>query len=127
MAKEETEITHAIISEAYKSDCFLSKNVRGLFTRWKKGDRGQPIRAGWGENGASDLIGFMPVTITPEMVGKTVAVFVAVEVKTEAGIVSDEQSAFLEIVKKKGGISGVLRDISGLKNLLQSVTDRAIK
>ena len=88
MAKEETEIVHDVIMEGYRHDCFLSKNVRGLFTRWKKGDKGQPIKAGWGANGASDLIGFTTVEITPEMVGQKAAIFTAIEVKRETGRVS---------------------------------------
>ncbi|MEM7046052.1 MAG: VRR-NUC domain-containing protein [Pseudomonadota bacterium] len=54
--------------------------------------------------GSSDLIGWMPVTITPEMVGKTVAVFLAVEVKGPRGRLSGAQENFLERVKKAGGI-----------------------
>ncbi len=38
--------------------------------------------------GSSDLIGFKSMTITPEMVGQKIAVFTALEVKTEKGKVS---------------------------------------
>ena len=32
-------------------------------------------------NGSSDLIGWTPITITPDMIGKKIAVFTAIEVK----------------------------------------------
>jgi hypothetical protein len=40
-----------------------------------------PIQTGMGEHGIPDRIGCVPVKITPEMVGMTVGVFVAVEAK----------------------------------------------
>lgn len=60
--------------------------------------------------GSSDLIGLKPVLITPEMVGKTVAVFTAVEVKTATGRATKEQVAFLQMVKDIGGISFIARN-----------------
>lgn len=68
----------------------------------------QPIRMGLC-NGGSDLIGWSTVTITPEMVGRTVAIFSAVECKAAGGRVSEEQANFIEQVRKAGGIAGVAR------------------
>jgi hypothetical protein len=65
---------------------------------------GQIIRYGLC-NGSSDLIGWMPVTITPEMVGKTLACFVGIEVKTEKGRPTDEQINFLDRLAKGGGFA----------------------
>lgn len=59
--------------------------------------------------GSSDLIGWKTVKITQDMVGQDVAVFLAIEVKTEAGRLSREQKFFLDAVKESGGISGVAR------------------
>lgn len=59
-------------------------------------------------NGSSDLIGWRTVTITPDMVGKRVAVFLAVEVK-DKGRLSDEQRNFIDTVKAAGGLAGVAR------------------
>lgn len=59
--------------------------------------------------GSSDTIGIMPVTITPEMVGKTIGVFLAIEVKTEKGIVSEAQKKFIAVIRDKGGIAGIAR------------------
>ena len=59
--------------------------------------------------GSSDLIGITPVTITPDMVGQTIGVFTAVEVKTETGRPTKEQLNFINAVKAAGGIAGIAR------------------
>jgi len=59
---------------------------------------------------ASDLIGLKAVKITPEMVGSTVAVFIAVEVKLPSGRVQQNQINFLEMVNKLGGKGVICRD-----------------
>lgn len=56
-------------------------------------------------NGSSDLIGWHTVTITEDMVMQKVAVFVAVETKSEQGFLSEEQSNFLGEVRNAGGIA----------------------
>ncbi len=60
--------------------------------------------------GSSDLIGWKSVTITPDMVGQQVAVFVAAEVKTASGRLTGEQTNFLDKVRAAGGIAVVVRD-----------------
>lgn len=60
--------------------------------------------------GSSDLVGLYPVTITPEMVGQRVAVFVGLEIKTQAGVMTSKQSEWLSFVRTHGGIAGVVRD-----------------
>lgn len=59
--------------------------------------------------GSSDLIGWTPVTITQDMVGQTVAVFTAVECKSEKGRVRPEQTYFIQRVKLDGGYAGIAR------------------
>lgn len=68
--------------------------------------------------GSSDTIGWRPVTITPDMVGETVAVFTAVEIKTSTGRATPEQVNFIEAVRKAGGIAGVARSVDDLNCLL---------
>lgn len=60
--------------------------------------------------GSSDLIGLHTVTVTPQMVGKQVAIFTAVEVKTASGRASEEQINFINMVNKNGGIGFIARD-----------------
>lgn len=61
--------------------------------------------------GSSDLIGWTPVTITPDMVGKQVAVFTALEVKWGTTRNSKEQIAFIGKVKESGGIAAFVRSV----------------
>lgn len=68
--------------------------------------------------GSSDLIGWTPVKIVPEMVGKNIAVFTAVEVKTIKGTVSKEQENFICIVEQSGGMAFVVRSEGQLIKLL---------
>lgn len=58
--------------------------------------------------GFSDLFGLTKVTITQDMVGKDVAVFVALEVKDKAKA-TEEQSSFVKAVNDNGGRAGVVR------------------
>lgn len=59
--------------------------------------------------GFSDLFGVMAKTVTPDMVGQKVGLFFAGEVKDEKGRVSDKQAAFLQAIKRSGGLAGVWR------------------
>jgi hypothetical protein len=71
----------------------------------------RPIHAGLCD-GSSDLIGWNSVLITEAMVGRTVAVFTALEIKTEKGRVSESQKNFISAVNSSGGIAGVARSES---------------
>jgi len=54
--------------------------------------------------GSSDLVGWVERTVTPEMVGQKIAVFVAVEAKAAVnGKATPEQLNFLKAVKDSGG------------------------
>lgn len=59
--------------------------------------------------GSSDLIGWRSMVITPEMVGRTIAVFLALEVKTPTGKPTPEQENFIQAVRRAGGLAGVVR------------------
>lgn len=67
-----------------------------------------PIHAGLC-TGSSDLIGWIERPITQADVGKTIAQFVAVEVKTTTGRPTLEQSNFLASVCRAGGLGYVVR------------------
>lgn len=59
--------------------------------------------------GSSDLIGWTPIIVTPEMVGKKVAVFTACEVKDKKGRATMEQENFIAVVGAAGGIAFIVR------------------
>lgn len=66
--------------------------------------------------GSGDLIGWRPVTITPDMVGQTIAQFVSVEAKTRTGRPTDKQIKWKLAVNAAGGHAVIARDTAGLEN-----------
>lgn len=66
--------------------------------------------------GSSDLIGWTRATIS----GKSVAIFTAIEVKTETGKPSKEQLQFIKTVNDAGGIAGICRSESEAVQLIQN-------
>ena len=65
-------------------------------------------------SGSSDLIGMKRVLITQDMVGDSIAQFVAVEVKKKKGKPTQAQKKFLDMVEDMGGIA-ILTDDEGFK------------
>lgn len=116
MAKAETDIVHGIQMDVSPLGARLIKNVRGVFLTL---DKLHKVRAGLLAPGASDLIGFVPVKVTQAMVGTTVAIFCAVEVKTQTGTVSREQNNFIDVVQKSGGFAGVARSKEDARKIMQ--------
>jgi len=60
--------------------------------------------------GSSDLIGITPVTITQGMVGKTIGVFTAIEVKKDVTKSYDKhrmdtQKRFIDFINRNGGFA----------------------
>ncbi len=72
----------------------------------------KPYRIKYGLcDGSGDIIGIMPLTITPDMVGNKIGVFVSVETKTKKGRLQDNQKKFREMVNSLGGIGLVCRSV----------------
>ena len=86
-----------------------------------KDQNGRPVTFGLAK-GSSDLIGWRTVTITPEMVGSTVAVFTSIEVKSATGRLKPEQQQWLDAVQAAGGIAGVARSVEDAQLLLGCAT-----
>ena len=55
--------------------------------------------------------GLRSLEITPELVGQRIAQFVALEVKTPQGVLSQKQRAFLRLLTQLGGLAGVCRSV----------------
>jgi len=86
-----------------------------------KDTNGRPVQFGLCK-GSADLIGWRTVTVTPEMVGTQVAVFLSIEVKTPTGRLRPEQHQWLDAVQAAGGIAGVARSV---EDALRIVTEHA--
>ncbi len=74
----------------------------------------RPLHAGLCA-GSSDLIGWTTIEITPDMVGRKVAVFTAFEAKTGTGREEPDQIRFRQAVLMQGGIAFVLRSASAIR------------
>lgn len=108
----ECVIQSMIVQEASIKRCILWRNNVGCLI-----DRnGRPIRYGLNntskkandEYKSSDLIGIRKITITPEMVGKTMGVFMAREVKRQGwkykGSEAEKaQKRYIDLVNEMGG------------------------
>jgi len=63
--------------------------------------------------GSADLIGWQAVAVTPEMVGRKLAVFTSIEVKAHAtGRLTPEQDNWRRVVSSAGGAAGVARSVA---------------
>jgi len=74
-------------------------------------DTGLPV-------GFHDVFGWSEVTITPDMVGQTVAMFVSFDTKSETGKGSPEQIAFANAVIRSGGRSGFARSVDQARDIV---------
>lgn len=61
------------------------------------------------QKGSADLIGLTSVTITPDMIGKDVAVFTSIEVKTPTGRLSKEQKFWSDFMERVNAFHVVAR------------------
>jgi hypothetical protein len=101
----------------------LFRNQRGVYTIAQDDCKscaryGRKISTGMA-NGAPDLVGWMPVVVTPDMVGATVALFVGIEAKRpDGGRVSEDQRRFLTALETAGAVQGVVRSVAELETVL---------
>ena len=110
---DELAIQNAIRLEHGAGPARLWRNNSGAL----KDSTGRLVRYGLCP-GSSDLIGLRSVTITPDMVGQTLGVFVAIEVKDQ-GRLTDQQRAFLAMVTQAGGLAGVARSPEDARTILR--------
>lgn len=75
---------------------------------------------------SSDLIGITSIVVTPEMVGQTLGIFTAVEVKRESWKLDKKlnkkeqaQFNFIQWVKSMGGFAGFSNNVDNLKEILK--------
>jgi len=69
--------------------------------------------------GVGDLAGWFPVVVTPEMVGHTIAVYINPEAKPlKGGRVSKEQQKHIALVRRDGGIAGVVKCAADVRAMI---------
>ena len=112
----EQQIQQHIRLTCSTGDTRLFRNNTGTL----RDQHGRPVTFGLCK-GSADLIGWRTVTVTPEMVGQQVAVFLSIEVKTATGRLRPEQQQWLDAVQAAGGIAGVARSVSDAESLLRDL------
>ena len=75
--------------------------------------------------GSSDLIGLRQLTVTPEHLGQHLALFCALEVKTQRGRATAAQQRFLAAVRELGGLAGVVRSLAEARAVLGLPLERS--
>ena len=114
----ESDLYPAIIGEYSRGGTRLFRQASGLAWQGTVLERSQSrlvlgnpraIRAG--VPGMADLGGFTGVLITPDLLGDTIAQYVAIECKSAIGRLTEEQTAFLQVVKNCGGRAGIVRSV----------------
>lgn len=83
------------------------------------------MRYGVGGNGGADTVGWVTVTITPEMVGHRIAIFTAIEAKMPGKYATTEQRRFIDAVTAAGGIAGIARSESDALALISQFPRQA--
>jgi hypothetical protein len=124
----ESDIQQEIQIAGPRYQCILERNNCGAL----KDKDGRYIRFGLGNVSkkhqdkikSSDLIGAREVMITPEMVGKILLVFTAVEVKApdwkfKGNSREVAQSNYLNWVKSRGGFAGFAKSVEEFKNIIR--------
>ena len=91
-------------------------------TRWGIGNDSHKINK---VRKSSDLICILPVVITPAMVGHTLGVFMADEVKREGWHYTNSpeevaQQSFLDIINSTGGIGFFSQSVLDFKNAIHA-------
>jgi len=113
---KEKLILNEILLAAPKLGARLFRNNVGVLQ-----DRnGQHVRYGLCV-GSGDLIGWKEVTVTPEMVGKKVAIFTSVEVKTGKLKPTEAQFNFGCAVTEAGGYSLLARAADDVHKFLEPI------
>lgn len=108
----ETEIQNKIRLLLSQQGFIIFRNNVGA---WKH-PNGQWIKYGLCE-GSSDLIGWRSLIITPDMVGKQIAQFVAIETKRpKKSKISQSQSHFIHVVQKSGGLGIIASSVEDIKD-----------
>lgn len=124
---KESAVTSHIRLEAAQRNVALLRNNSGAF----KNEHGGFVRFGLGnftdkdELASSDFIGWTPVFITPDMVGKVLAVFTAVETKPSDWKFSNadkralHQRNFIDMVINAGGKAGFAKSVEDLRIIIE--------
>lgn len=100
-----------------RHDVLVWRQQSGLFRAYD--DPGQIVRVGM--PGLSDSMAVVSVTITPDMVGKTVGVAVGAEFKAGRGQQSESQRGWQRALEARGGVYRLVRSADDMRQLVADV------
>ena len=102
-----------------RDDVRIFCNFSGRVIYETEDGKERQFKAGLTKKGSSDLIGFQSVVITEEMVGQTIAVFLAIEVKKDEKTKPTEaQWNFIRQVRRHGGLAGKAGSLKEAEDIL---------
>lgn len=116
----ETNIQNAILLALSRAGALVWRNHVGVYRPISDPDSVVRI----GTPGMADIIGVVPVTITPEMVGKTIGVAAAFEVKTAKGAQEQKQKLWQHALQQRKGIYLIARSPEQAAQQLASISER---
>lgn len=128
----QNEIRNALVDECYLYRANVGRGYQGegkpfktpypITVNMNPGDvllrNGRPFDTGL-PPGFSDLLGGVPVVITPDMVGSTVMVSAFVEVKNLTGSARDLQISFINAMRAAGARAGFARSVDDARNIIK--------
>jgi hypothetical protein len=120
---KETPILKRILYRCSRGASRLFRNNVGTY----QDKAGNWIRYGVGGPGASDLIGWRQIVITPEHVGMTLAQFLSVEVKQPGKKLTEPQARFGRMVATAGGVFGVAHSPEEAESIIKGVDNTEYK
>lgn len=123
--KESAVASHIVLDAAYRGVEMLRNNSGGFYD-----ETGRFVRYGLGayedrhQLKSSDYIGITPVFITPDMVGRVVGVFTAVETKASDWKFNNNdkrclyQKNFIDKVLNAGGYAGFATCVNDFRKII---------
>lgn len=121
--RESAVTSHVRLTAAQENVLLWRNNCGGFYD-----ERGRFVRYGLGSEhklASADYIGITPVVITPDMVGTTIGVFTAVEMKETNWKYNPnnkhvaDQKLFLDAVLKNGGYAGFATCVEEFKRIVK--------
>jgi hypothetical protein len=97
----------------------LYRNRRGMLPL----PNGGMLPFGVGPPGSGDLIGYLRVLITPEMVGRTLPIYAEIESKTDSGRLAEHQIKRIEELRDAQAIAGCARSADDCEEILKRWRD----
>ena len=102
----ETKIQNrALLAVGCRADVLATRLQSGVFRSYDDPERIVKV----GDPGIADTMVFVATVITPDMVGKTIAIPAAAEIKTATGRQSKSQKEWQAAFEGRGGIYRVIR------------------